>query len=238
MKLSDLSDLIQVRNHLEKIVNTSRANRNLMNLVAQMDKVFTEGVEKLDIKNLFEKEMVLVKVGNNPSDDDLEYWRKVFEEAQYDKDFAIFTDSSVEVQKVKIDPDDAIGIKATEIKILPTREVVSKSGQMGLNFADKPTHKEEKEIRESLKKLPAHVTPTEEGIEKTSNQLGADEKLVAEVKQDVKKVMEDEDLQAQKDEVDQKDEKEIALKVAEAKAKISKRKKNTKKAAFSRPDTE
>lgn len=47
--------------------------------------------------------LTLVKVGTNdykPTPDDLETWRNVFEEAQYDKDFKIFTHSGVSVERV------------------------------------------------------------------------------------------------------------------------------------------
>jgi hypothetical protein len=48
--------------------------------------------------------VTLVKVGSEnfqPTAADLEAWRQVFEDAQYDKDFKIFTHSSVEVQQIK-----------------------------------------------------------------------------------------------------------------------------------------
>lgn len=47
--------------------------------------------------------LTLVKIGNQefrPSPVDLEHWRNVFEEAQYDKDFKIFTHDAVEVDRV------------------------------------------------------------------------------------------------------------------------------------------
>jgi hypothetical protein len=47
--------------------------------------------------------LTLVKIGNQefrPSPVDLEHWRNVFEEAQYDKDFKIFTHDAVTVDRV------------------------------------------------------------------------------------------------------------------------------------------
>lgn len=47
--------------------------------------------------------LTLVKIGNQefrPSPIDLEHWRNVFEEAQYDKDFKIFTHDAVTVDRV------------------------------------------------------------------------------------------------------------------------------------------
>lgn len=47
--------------------------------------------------------LTLVKIGNQefrPSPVDLEHWRNVFEEAQYDKDFKIFTHDAVNVDRI------------------------------------------------------------------------------------------------------------------------------------------
>lgn len=47
--------------------------------------------------------LTLVKIGNGefrPTPIDLEHWRNVFEEAQYDKDFKIFTHDAVAVERV------------------------------------------------------------------------------------------------------------------------------------------
>lgn len=50
--------------------------------------------------------ITVVKIGGNaegeyrPTPQDLEYWRTVFEEAQYDKDFKIFTHQGVDIQRV------------------------------------------------------------------------------------------------------------------------------------------
>jgi hypothetical protein len=47
--------------------------------------------------------LTLVKIGNQefrPSPVDLEHWRNVFEEAQYDKDFKIFTHDAVAIERV------------------------------------------------------------------------------------------------------------------------------------------
>ena len=47
--------------------------------------------------------LTLVKIGDGefrPSPIDLEHWRNVFEEAQYDKDFKIFTHNAVSVERV------------------------------------------------------------------------------------------------------------------------------------------
>jgi len=47
--------------------------------------------------------LTLVKIGNDefrPTPVDLDQWRQVFEDAQYDKDFKIFTHNAVEVERV------------------------------------------------------------------------------------------------------------------------------------------
>jgi hypothetical protein len=47
--------------------------------------------------------LTLVKIGNNefkPTPIDLEHWRDVFENAQYDKDFKIFTHDAISVERV------------------------------------------------------------------------------------------------------------------------------------------
>lgn len=55
-------------------------------------------------KSIFEDDntLTLVKVGDNPSLEDLEAFRKIFEEARYDKDFTIFTHSNVQVDVLKL----------------------------------------------------------------------------------------------------------------------------------------
>jgi len=47
--------------------------------------------------------LTLVKIGDNefrPTPTDLEHWRNVFEECQYDKDFKIFSHNAVDVQRI------------------------------------------------------------------------------------------------------------------------------------------
>lgn len=43
--------------------------------------------------------LTLVKVGNNPTPDELDEWRKVFEEAAKDGDFKVFSHESVTIEK-------------------------------------------------------------------------------------------------------------------------------------------
>lgn len=61
-------------------------------------------VEHLDLKE-DQDYVTLVRVGSEdykPTKEDLEAWRQVFEEAQKDPDFKIFTHAEVHVEQVKL----------------------------------------------------------------------------------------------------------------------------------------
>lgn len=55
--------------------------------------------------------LMLVRVGDEkyqPTKEDLESWREIFEQAAYDPDFKIFTHSKVEIDIIDIDKDGTI----------------------------------------------------------------------------------------------------------------------------------
>lgn len=61
-------------------------------------------IEHIDLSG-DEQTITLVKIGgedHNPTADELETWRDIFEEAMDDKDFKIFTHPAVEIQVVNI----------------------------------------------------------------------------------------------------------------------------------------
>lgn len=63
-----------------------------------------------------EGSIVLVKIGDEdfkPTFADLEAWRSVFEEAQKDKDFMIFTHSAIDVSVIPISLDSVIKVEPT-----------------------------------------------------------------------------------------------------------------------------
>lgn len=71
--------------------------------------------------------LTLIKIGSEtykPSPTDLEQWRQVFEEAQYDKDFKIFTHEAVTVERV--------GYNAAIVDISPDIEKLTKEIYIGL----------------------------------------------------------------------------------------------------------
>lgn len=51
-----------------------------------------------------QNKLTLVKVKGNPSVEDLEAWRDIFEEASHDPDFKIFTHEGIEVEQLEYDP--------------------------------------------------------------------------------------------------------------------------------------
>ena len=62
--------------------------------------------------------LTLVRVGGNPTAEDLNTWREVFEEASKDKDFKIFTHEAIEVERIPYGTKDAhkrqLNVKMTE----------------------------------------------------------------------------------------------------------------------------
>lgn len=72
-------------------------------LTRHKDKLTILGNSKYSQADNMVNPLTLVKIGNQefrPSPVDLEHWRNVFEEAQYDKDFKIFTHDAVQVDRV------------------------------------------------------------------------------------------------------------------------------------------
>jgi hypothetical protein len=182
MNLNELASLVTVRNHLNTIVSSTRADRKLLNVVAALDKVFLEECGKLNTSQLAERSLTVVKVGNSdymPTPKDLEEFKKVFEQAKADKDFSLITHQAVDVRQYKLAPDEAIHIGSQgEIRVMPPREIVAQSGQLSMNFAEKPTEEESKAIEGALKKLSKNVQVTEEGAQAVAKEVTKEKKPV------------------------------------------------------------
>lgn len=122
MKISDLAALVQVRNHILTVINDkSVTNRDefkpLNEARLKLDKKFVEIVKDLDIDSIFPNELVIIKVGNNPSAQELEHWRDIFEASRNDPDFKIFTNDAVSVVQLSVDPK-------SEVRVCPVIEPV------------------------------------------------------------------------------------------------------------------
>jgi hypothetical protein len=123
MKISDLAAIVSVRNHILTVMNDKTiVNRDEYSVLNQtrikLDKKFVELVKKVDIENLLPSELLLVKVGDanyKPTPADLDAWRSVFEEAQSDPDFKIFTHDAVSLTKFEIAP-------GTGVRVVPAIE--------------------------------------------------------------------------------------------------------------------
>lgn len=246
MKLHDLAALVQVREHLNRIVTTSRADKSLMNLVAEMDKTFLENVKNLDVSKAGESVITLVKVGGNPSAEKLEEIREMFEQCKGDDAFSIVTDIDVVIERIAYSPSDAIAIKAGQVKVLG-REVIAENGQLALNFTAPATAEEDKEIREALVKIEKaqsqevldkiakakeHATITDEGARAIIENEEIEGEQIEEVARKASKIEVDEEI---KKKTEEEDEALISKRLADAKKKLSKTKKTTKK-VFTRAD--
>lgn len=131
MKLSDLAALVTVRNHILTVINdksvTEKGEHRYLNKVRlELDKKFVsimktyatekDGKIESDVNPLFPNALTLVKVGGNgysPTPKDLEHWRDIFEEAQHDKDFKIFTHDAINVTQLEIDADSQVRVRPT-----------------------------------------------------------------------------------------------------------------------------
>lgn len=145
MKITDLAALVQVRNHILTVINDkSVTNRDefkpLNEARLKLDRKFVEIVKDLDADSIFPNELTLVKVGDSnytPTPQDLEYWKEIFEEAQHDKDFKIFTHSAVSVTQLEIDPNSKISVvpavEPRTIEVSPNISITKKS-QLNLPF--------------------------------------------------------------------------------------------------------
>jgi hypothetical protein len=238
-----------------------------MNLVTNMDKLFLEKVAQLDLSKLNERNLTVVKVGGSdyvPTPKDLETWKKTFEEAKADKDFTVFTHPDVQIQQYKLAPDEAISIPSPgEVKVMPPREIVAASGQLSMNFADKPTEEESKAIKGALEKLNKNVKLEPEGAVAVTKEVTKekkpvdDKKLAEEIARDqaaedarlaeleaaskgveeATKAIEDlnsEVARKQREVQEERDAKEIAKKVAAAKNDLPPDAAKSKKGAFRR----
>jgi hypothetical protein len=240
MKMQDLAALVQVREHLQRIVTTSRAEKSLMNLVSEMDKVFLEEVKHLDASKAGESVITLVKVGGSPSAEKLEEIRESIEACK-DGDFSIVTDHDIVIERIGYSPSDAIAIKAGQVKVLG-REVVAESGQLAMNFTEEATPQENKEIRQALTKIEKaqsqevldkiakakeHAEITDEGAKAIIK--NEEEVSEAQAEEIAKKASEIEVDEETKKKTEEEDEAMIAERLANAKRKLSKTKKKTTK---------
>jgi hypothetical protein len=58
-----------------------------------------------------DRDILLVRVGDDnykPTPEELEHWKEIFEEAAQDPDFKIFTHSSIDVKRYKLEKDSLI----------------------------------------------------------------------------------------------------------------------------------
>jgi hypothetical protein len=153
MKISDLAALVTVRNHILTVINdksvTNRDEFQPLNKVRiALDKKFVEIIksfsyekdEKVEanVDGIFPTELTIVKVGGNgysPTAEDLEQWRRIFEEAQNDPDFKIFTHDAINVTQLEVGPNSEFKVRpAVEprtIEVSPNVSVVKK-GQLSL----------------------------------------------------------------------------------------------------------
>lgn len=153
MKITDLAALVQVRNHILTVINdksvTNREEfRPLNDARLRLDKKFVEIVKDLDADSIFPNEITLVKVGDSsytPTPQDLEHWKQIFEEAQTDPDFKIFTHSAVSVTQLEVDPNSEIRVRPSveprSIEVGPNVSI-SKKGQLTLPLEVPPVEKE------------------------------------------------------------------------------------------------
>jgi hypothetical protein len=123
MKIQDLAALVQVRNHILTVINDkSVTNRDefkpLNEARLKLDKKFVEIVKDIDVDSMFPNELLIVKVGHNPSVQELENWRDIFEASRNDPDFKIFTHDAVSVVQLSVDPK-------SEVRVCPAVEPAS-----------------------------------------------------------------------------------------------------------------
>jgi hypothetical protein len=155
MKISDLAALVTVRNHILIVINdksvTNRDEFQPLNKVRiALDKKFVDIVKafsyekddkvEANVDGIFPNELTIVKVGGNgysPTAEELEQWRKIFEEAQNDPDFKIFTHDAINVTQLEVGPNSEIkvrpAIEPRTIEVSPNLSIVKK-GQLNLPF--------------------------------------------------------------------------------------------------------
>lgn len=153
MKISDLAALVTVRNHILTVINdktvTNRDEFQPLNKVRiALDKKFVQAVksfsyvkdEKVEanVDGILPNELTIVKVGGNgysPTADDLERWKEIFEEAQNDPDFKIFTHDAINVTQLEVGPNNEFRVRPAvgprTIEVSPNISV-TKKGQLNL----------------------------------------------------------------------------------------------------------
>jgi|SRR5690606_11084439 len=105
MKVEELAALVAVRNHIFTVINdksvTGRDDfRPLEAKRRELDLKFVQIIKDTDVEDLFTNEVTVIKVGGNPSAQDLDFWRQIFEQAKNDSDFKIITHDAVEIEKI------------------------------------------------------------------------------------------------------------------------------------------
>lgn len=154
MKISDLAALVTVRNHIGVVINDKSASdrgdfRALDTVRLALDKKFVEvvksfsyqtddGKTEANVDGIMPNELTLVRVGGNgylPTAEDLQIWKNIFEEAQHDPDFKIFTHDAINVTQLEVCPGSEIRVRpAVEPRSIDINPNVSitKKGQMTL----------------------------------------------------------------------------------------------------------
>lgn len=120
MKITDLAALVQVRNHVLTVINdksvTNRDDFKPLNEVRiKLDKKFVEVVKTLDVDSIFPNELLIVTVGRNPTNEELENWRDIFESSLNDPNFKIFTNDPISIIQLSID-------SKSEVRVEPGKE--------------------------------------------------------------------------------------------------------------------
>ncbi len=141
MKISDLAALVQVRNHILTVINDkSVSNRDdfkpLNDARMKLDKKFVEIVKGLDVDTIFPNELLVVKVSGNPTSQDLEHWRNLFEASRNDPDFKIFTHDSVSIVQLSVDPKSEIrvcpAVEPRSIEVSPNTSIAQRQLSLSL----------------------------------------------------------------------------------------------------------
>ncbi len=130
-----------LKNHRElkdsNVVTCGQINRGLLKGVKRPAAIFFDATAILEIINregmtiddlhnlkreialgqIDRQPLTVVKVSGNPTFEDLNTWREVFEEASKDKDFKVFTHEAIEVERIpygKQENKHQLNVKMTE----------------------------------------------------------------------------------------------------------------------------
>lgn len=195
MNISELASLVTVRNHIYTVINdksvTKREDyRPLDEKRRELDLKFVQVLLDSEIEGLVPNETTLVKVGGDPTLQDLEVWRSLFEQAKADPNFTIFTGDNVDVSKVDT---SKVEISAKGVQLVSEQ---SDSKQLDLFEGEAPvkstkkktTKKTEKSVKQEVKGQIAKSTSEEveklksEGVQLESSIVHQDAQLLLEEK--------------------------------------------------------